>query len=452
MKMRIHGFLLLLTLITSVFIGIFPALGVHAEGTPDFFVGVDIAYGDVKDIKQLADEVSSYTNLVVLGCTGVTQNKAKLEEACQYLFDKGLYFVVYQEYPVDFNWFSNTNSSWLETAKTRWGSHFLGIYYTDEPGGRQLDHVTNWMVVKEADNYADANNQFHSQISSSVTWFRNGYSGGENVSLFTSDYGLYWFDYQAGYNVLLAQFGWNYSRQLNIGLCRGAATAQNTDWGAMITWNYWQPPYIESGPQLYQDLLLAYDNGAKYIMVFNSNKEYTGSILEQEHLDALKQFWQYAQNNPRKASPLNDRTAFVLPENYAYGFRGPNDKIWGLWEADNLSTPLSANLGSALQQYDSKLDIIYEDAVGLGGTQQYKSLIYWNNSTPVSPLDPTQPLSPTPTNQNSSPTEPSNGKLWSIYIPTALALVGVTLALAAYSIVFPRKTRRQNNFDTSHGK
>jgi hypothetical protein len=434
MKMRIIGFLLLLTLISSVLIGIFPSFGVYAEWSPDFFVGVDIAYGGVKEVKQLVDQVSSYTNLFVLGCTGVTQNRLKLEESCQYLFDKNLYFVVYQEYPVDFNWFSNTNSSWLESAKTRWGSHFLGIYYTDEVGGRQLDHVTNWMVVKEAENYSDANSQFNAQVSSSVTWFRNGYFGGTDVSLFTSDYALYWFDYQAGYNVLLAQFGWNYSRQLNIGLCRGAATAQNKEWGAIITWTYWQPPYIESGPQLFKDLLLAYDNGAKYIVVFDSNKEYTGGILEQEHLDALKQFWQYAQNNPRKANPISDRTAYVLPKDYGYGFRGPNDKIWGLWEADNLSTPLSTDLGSVLERYDSKLDIIYEDAAGLGGTREYKSLIYWNNSTPVSPLDPTQPLNPSPTHQNTSPTE-----LWSTYIPAALALVGATLALAASSIFFLRK-------------
>jgi hypothetical protein len=441
MKTKLYGFFLLLTLISAAFLGLFYTSCVHAESTPDFFVGIDVAYGDVNQIKQLADKVDSYTNLFVLGCTAVTQNKPKLEEACQYLFDKDKYFIVYQDCPLDINWYSPTNSTWLETAKTRWGSHFLGIYYTDEPGGRQLDHVSDWMAVKNADNYTDANRLFNSRISHSVNWFRGGYFGGEDVSLFTSDYALYWFDYQAGYNVLLAQFGWNYSRQLNIGLCRGAATAQNTDWGAMLTWTYWQPPYIESGPDLYKDLVLAYDNGAKYIVVFDSNKEYTGSILEQEHFDALNQFWQYAQQNPSKASPVNDRTAYVLPKDYAYGFRGPSDKIWGLWEADNLSTPISTNLGNMLEQYDSKLDIIYEDAVGRGGTQEYKSLIYWNNSTlspepsasPTNPLDPTQSFSP-------SPIEPSTDKFWSVYIPTALALVGLTLALAACSIVFLRRT------------
>lgn len=380
MQSRLYGFLLFLMLIGSVLSSVLPSIVVSAEDMPDFFVGVDIAYGDVEEVKRLADEVGSYTNLFVLGCTGVTQNRVKLNEACQYLFDKGLFFIVYQEYPLDSSWLPVIKSDWVEFAKNRWGSQFLGIYYTDEIGGRQLDHVSGWMSVQKADNYSDANNQFNSRASHAVSWFRDGYSGGNDVSLFTSDYGLYWFDYQAGYDVVLAQFGWNYSRQLNIGLCRGAATAQDKDWGAMITWTYKQPPYIESGAELYNDLLIAYDNGAKYIVVFNSNKEYTEGILELEHLDALKQFWQYSHSNSRKNSPVHERSAFVLPMDYAYGFRGPNDKIWGLWEADSLSTPISVNLSDILQQFDSKLDIIYEDALGLGEKQVYDSLFYWDSS------------------------------------------------------------------------
>jgi hypothetical protein len=248
-----------------------------------------------------------------------------------------------------------------------------------------LDLDPHWTTVKKADSYANASSQFNMRTSKSVDWFRNSYSSGQNVTLFTSDYAFYQFDYQAGYNVLLAQFGWNYSRQLNAALCRGAATVQDKQWGVMITWTYRQPPYIESGEELYNDLLVAYDNGAKYILVFNSNKEYTDNILRQEHLDALKQFWQYSQQNPRKEIPVNDRTAYILPKDYAYGFRGPNDKIWGLWEADSLSAPISMELGNLLQQYDSKLDIVYQDALRLGSTQEYKSIIYSNSSALVFP-------------------------------------------------------------------
>ena len=118
-------------------------------------------------------------------------------------------------------------------------------------------------------------------------------------------------------------------RQLNVALCRGAATVQNKDWGVMIAWTYTQPPYIESGQELYQDLISAYDSGAKYILLFDSNKDYTHGILKAEHLEALKQFWQYAQSNPRKSYLIGERVACVLPKDYGYGFRGPNAKIWG---------------------------------------------------------------------------------------------------------------------------
>jgi hypothetical protein len=197
--------------------------------------------------------------------------------------------------------------------------------------------------------------------------------------LFTSDYALYHFDYSAGYDVVLAQLGWNYSRQLSIALCRGAATAQNKDWGVIITWAYTVPPYIESGKALYEDLVLAYNNGAKYIVIFDSNEEYTQGILTEEHLNALKQFWQYTKDNPRSPRPVSERVGFVLPADYAYGFRGPEDKIWGLWPADELSYSLSVSLNSLLEQYDDKLDVIYDDTLQ-NNFYGYNQLIYWNNS------------------------------------------------------------------------
>lgn len=435
MQSRLCGSLLLLILIGSVLSSVLPFIGVQAESIPDVFVGVDIAYGGVDEVKRLADEVGSYTNLFVLGCTAVTQNRLKLEEACQYLFEKGLFFIVYQEYPVDYSWLNVAKSEWLEIAKTRWGSHFLGFYYTDEIGGRQLDRASGWMTVKEADNYPDANSQFNSGAGSAVSWFRNGYSGGNNVSLFTSDYALYWFDYQAGYDVVLAQFGWNYSRQINIGLCRGAATVLGKEWGAMITWTYKQPPYIESGAELYNDLLLAYDSGAKYIVVFNSNKEYTENILEEEHLDALKQFWLYSQLNSRKTSSVNERTAYVLPKDYAYGFRGPGDSIWGLWGADNLSNPISIDLSGALQEFDSKLDIIYEDAGGLGGKQEYKSYIYWNNSRLISSTPSVSATNSFNDNESFRSQEIPLYSFLQINLMVVLVIIAVALAILGFILI-----------------
>jgi len=131
--------------------------------------------------------------------------------------------------------------------------------------------------------------------------------------LFTSDYALYWFDYLGGYDVVLAQLGWNYSRQLNIALCRGAATVHDRDWGVIVTWTYNEPPYLGSGEELFDACMhvLAYENGARYALVFDSDENYTHSTLSQEHLDALERFWQYTKEHPRPADLLDGRVAFV---------------------------------------------------------------------------------------------------------------------------------------------
>jgi hypothetical protein len=389
---------LILMLSTSFFFGSLIPPVTHAQSI-DVFVGIDVAHGNFEELKALVDEICTYTNLFVVGCTAITHNQTLLDDTCQYLFDKGMSFIVYQEWPLGYSRRSPTVSDWIETAKSRWGQNFLGLHYLDESGGRQLDQSQGWIVVDNAENYSDASNKFNLEISGSVNWFRRGYSGGTDVSLFMSDYALYWYDYKAGYDGLFAELGWNYSRQLNIALCRGGASIQNKEWGVIITWTYTEPPYIESGLELYSDLVLAYENGAKYIIVFDTNKDYTQGILEREHLDALKQFWQYIQNNPRSNNPSIERTAYVLPEDYAYGFRGPEDKIWGLWEADNIAYEMSLYVNHLLEIYGYGLDIIYDDNLTSNNTAQYKQLIYWNatnsnlNPTPT----PTQAPSPTPT-------------------------------------------------------
>jgi hypothetical protein len=194
-----------------------------------------------------------------------------------------------------------------------------------------------------------------------------------------------------------------------VALCRGAATVQNKEWGAIVTWEYTVPPYIESGEKLYEDLVLAYENGAKYIVVFDSNEEYTQTILTQEHLDALKQFWKYKQDNPRPDLLVNGRIGFVLPKDYAYGFRGPEDKIWGLWEADDFSYQLCQNVNSLLEQYGTQLDIIYDDGLQPGNNYGYSQLIYWNDTTlfPSPSPSPSPTPSPNPTPSPSQSVSPS---------------------------------------------
>ena len=81
----------------------------------------------------------------------------------------------------------------------------------------------------------------------------------------------------------------------------------------------------------------------------------------------------------RRKNQNSDRVAYVLPKDFGFGFRGPNDKIWGLWEADTLSFEISEYLGKLLDQYGSELDIIYDDGLELDNT--YGKYILWNGTT-----------------------------------------------------------------------
>ena len=363
-------FLFVFLLVFSLFLNYSFSINKGPKGAvSDVFVGVDVAYGDIAAVKSRIDEVSSYTNLVVIGSTIITYDPAKCSEVCQYAYDRGLYFMIYSS--------DRLQQKWVEEAKSRWGDRFLGIYVWDEAGGKQLDHTKD-MLVNNASDPAEAERAFVAILNWGINWTTN-YSSVVLPS-FSSDYALYWFDYKAGYNAVFAEFGWNYSRELNIGLVRGAATAQNKDWGVTITWTYTTPPYIESGALLYYDLKLAYDNGAKYILVFDGNEDWTQGILKAEHLQAIQQFWQYIQKTPRTPNSPRDRAAYVLPDNYAYGFRGPKDKIWGLWEANDFPMQLCTNLNDVMKQYGSKLDIIYDDPATPNCTSAYSRVIFWNGT------------------------------------------------------------------------
>ena len=289
----------------------------------------------------------------------------------------------------------------------------MGIYVWDEVGGKQLDcRNLEWATVENASSYADAESQFTYQVNRYLNSFARR---SNSTPTFTSDYGLYWYDYKSGYDTVFAEFGWNYSRQINVALCRGAAAAENKDWGVMITHTYSQPPYLESGPELFDDMVLAYNSGAKYIIVFDSNPGWTEGTLKDEHLNAMKEFWQYAQNNSRKSTPIADRVAYVLPENYAYGFRGPLDKIWGLWEADSIAYDLSMGVGYLLSVYGQNLDIVYEDALGSPSVNGYRALVYWNDSRLFQPdyQGPAQTPFPSPTptpNPTKTPTQSPSPK------------------------------------------
>lgn len=339
--------------------------------SPDILVGVEVGYDGVEDCKKMVDKVKDYTNLFVIGATEITSNVTRLDETCEYAYNAGLHFIVFMIPTEEYD-----QQQWIAESHQKWGYQFLGTYVFDEVGGRQIDRPIETRWVKTASNYTDAANKFVDLVDVHVSFYKH-----EGLKVFTSDYALYWFDYKGGYDVVLCELAWNHSRPLNIALCRGVVTVHGKEWGAMLTWTYRQPPYLESGDELYDDMVLAYQNGAKYIVVFDYPKVSQYGILTDAHFDALKRFWQYAKSNPRGASQQKQRSAYVLPKDYGWGFRNPNDKIWGIWGPDELSEKIWNDTNRLLNIYRYDMDIIHDDPEQYNSiTFDYSKIHFWNGT------------------------------------------------------------------------
>jgi len=339
-----------------------------------FLVGVEFAYsGSLDDLKDLVDKVRSYTNLFVIGSIEITFNQTALNEACNYIVNAGLHVIVLF---TDSRKYSYDIFNWMDDAKERYVD-MLSIYRFDEPGGNQLDLGESAIVnATEAVDYSDAATLYVERWGTHIQFYSPHTS-----ELLTADYGLYWFDYKAGYDTVLAEFGWNHSRKLHIALCRGAAKTQNRRWGAIVTWTYNGTPYIESASQLYQDMTLAFDAGAKYIVVFSYPKIGPYGILTEAHFEALKNFWNYAHSNPQNFGINQAKVAYVLPQDYGFGFRRPDDTIWGVFPPDELSEKIWLDSNNLVNVYGSRLDIVYNEAEFLNAYRScYEKLIFWNET------------------------------------------------------------------------
>jgi hypothetical protein len=134
----------------------------------------------------------------------------------------------------------------------------------------------------------------------------------------------------------------------------------NKTWGVMITWKYDDPPYVESADELFNDMVTAYQAGAKYIAVFNYPEIGRYGLLTEEHFDAIEQFKDYVIDNPQNKSSNVQRIAYVLPEDYGWGLRNPNDKMWGVWEADEESQKIWRDLNGFIEKYGYDFDILID--------------------------------------------------------------------------------------------
>jgi hypothetical protein len=390
------------------------SLGGSGERAP-FHVGVAFQGDTSAEAKLLIDRVKSYTNLLVLGSTPVSRNETATNEVCDYAVAQGLDIIVNFGYYDPFvsapeeafrRW--PWQHSWVEAAKQKYGNRFLGVYYDDEPGGITLDWDWQGFFENYSSYFSQPSNETLHRIYANLieanasgtrpdnydleaeyfasllgATFGQTASGPTEVTTFTSDYALYWFDYLGGYEVVLAQFGWNHSYVQDIALVRGAARMQNKQWGAIITWKYDVPPYLASGEEIYTQMVTAYQAGARYVTIFNyptlEGNDY--GVMQDEHFQALERFWNDLEIPSARYVPnLSEAdAALVLPRNYGWGMRNPDDKIWGMWGPDEKSAKIWEISRKLLSDYGLRLDIVYDDPA-FPLADKYPKVYYWNET------------------------------------------------------------------------
>lgn len=67
----------------------------EASSTPKSYVGVEVGASNVTAVENEINQVSGYTNLIVIGGTEITGNLNSLQQVCQYAYDRNMYFIIY---------------------------------------------------------------------------------------------------------------------------------------------------------------------------------------------------------------------------------------------------------------------------------------------------------------------------------------------------------------------
>jgi hypothetical protein len=365
------------------------------------YLGVSFCGNTTAEAKLLIDKIKNYTNLFVLQSGPISRNMTATTEICDYATSQGLNIIVF------LGWFNPEHlwqTYWVQNATQWYGDKFLGVYYYDEPGGIQLDYDwENYFTnLYNRLNRSEANSGRYQDLFGSIEGYLNGtirnYDAGaqiytvymqqdrdiaflrsNSIPAFVSDYALFWWDYLGGYDVVLAQLGNNASIIQEIDLTKGAAHLQDKDWGAIVTWKYTEAPYLDSGEEIYKQLFMAYQAGAKYLIVFDyptiENNSY--GVLTDDHFEALQKLWTDI-NKPTSNRLTTVEAVLVLPRNYGWGMRHVEDRIW-LWSSDEHSQTIWNISQKLINQYGTNLDIVYDDPQ-FPVTDKYPNVYYWNQT------------------------------------------------------------------------
>jgi len=371
--------------------------------TDPVYVGIAFGGNTTTQAKLLIDKTKSYTNLFILdsGINAISTNQTAVEEVCDYAVNSGLNIIVNLGTWTRKNW--DWQIHFYNDSREKYGDKFLGAYYDDEVGGIPLDY--NWTAYFLRSNSSfflrapTANNRY-SLVMPNITgtqpdsyieeakWFdqlletNRGHNDLKqyNITTFTSDYALYWFDFLGGYDNLFAQLGWNESVNQQISLVRGAATLQNKSWGSIITWKYTISPYLDTADNIYNQMVDSYNAGAKFITIFDYPYNLTSNLgsMTDSHFKVLEKFWNQVVT---KSTPntVKAQAALVLPKDYGSGLRSPTDKIWGFWGPDEKSPIIWNNIQTLLNKYGLRLDIIFDDPA-FPHQGNYSKVYYWNQT------------------------------------------------------------------------
>jgi hypothetical protein len=257
-------------------------------------------------------------------------------------------------------------------------------FFTMENGTDRISQVEPYEEVLSRHpipNCAVAAEKFVSRNQKILENFRNQWLINQSFPVFTSDYALYWWDYLSGYDVMLAQLGWNNTVAQEIGLVRGAANLQGKGWGVILTWKYYEWPYLADGEEIYEQMRTAYETGAEYVVLFNYAEDMDGAYgtLQDDHFDALERFWnEVVQNSEVVHGGVKADAVLVLPSNYGCGLRRAEDGIW-FWGPDENSSQIWEISRKLISQYELRLDMVYEDAA-FPVAGKYSRVYYWNET------------------------------------------------------------------------